>query len=457
MSEKSVIEVGQEFPLTIKRLGINGEGVGFFKRNVVFVKGALPGEVITAKVTSANLKYAEAEIKSIREVSPNRVNPPCSVYEACGGCQLQHMTYESQLEVKRDLVLQALERYVKDLAPTIDVRPTIGMENPWHYRNKSQFQVRELGDKVIAGLYAEESNMLIDINECSVQHPATTHITNEIKKLLQEMNISIYDGRNSKGVVRTIVVRTGMQTGQIQVTLVTTQKKMHHKEELVQKIRAIDPNIVSINQNINAEDTSLVFGDTTFNLHGKETIHEKLGELAFDLSARAFFQLNPEQTVHLYNEIEKAAALTGQETIVDAYCGVGTIGLWLAKNAKEVRGMDIVQESVQDAKKNAKRNGFKNTQYVHGTAQHWLQKWKTEGFVPDVLTVDPPRAGLDDELLKTILDIKPKRFVYTSCNPSTLAKDLAALKEIYNIEYIQPVDMFAQTAHVEAVTLLKLK
>lgn len=457
MSEKTVIEVGQEFPLTIKRLGINGEGVGFFKRNVVFVKGALPGEVVTAQVTVVNPKYAQAEIKTIREASPHRVNPPCPVYEACGGCQLQHMTYESQLLVKRDLVLQALERYVKDLASTIDVRPTIGMENPWHYRNKSQFQVRELGDKVIAGLYAEESNMLIDINDCSVQHPVTTHITNEIKRFLKELNISIYDGRNSKGIVRTIVVRTGMKTGQIQVTLVTTQKKMPHKEELVQKIRTIDPNIVSISQNINAEDTSLVFGDTTFNLHGKETIHEKLGELAFDLSARAFFQLNPEQTVHLYNEIEKAAALTGEETIVDAYCGVGTIGLWLAKNAKEVRGMDIVEESIQDAKKNAKRNGFKNTKYVHGTAQHWLQKWKSEGFVPDVLTVDPPRAGLDDELLKTILDIKPKRFVYTSCNPSTLAKDLAALKEVYNIKYIQPVDMFAQTAHVEAVTLLELK
>ena len=457
MSEKSVIEIGQEFPLTIKRLGINGEGVGFFKRNVVFVKGALPGEVITAKVTVVNPKYAEAEIKTLRESSPHRVNPPCPVYEACGGCQLQHMTYESQLLVKRDLVLQALERYVKDLAPTIDVRPTIGMENPWNYRNKSQFQVRELGDKVIAGLYAEESNMLIDINDCSVQEPATTHITNEIKRFLEELKIPIYDGRNSKGIVRTIVVRTGMKTGQIQVTLVTTQKKMPHKEELVQKIRAIDPNIVSISQNINPEDTSLVFGETTFNLHGKETIHEKLGELAFDLSARAFFQLNPEQTVHLYNEIEKAAALTGEETIVDAYCGVGTIGLWLAKNAKEVRGMDIVQESVQDAKKNAKRNGYKNTQYVHGTAQHWLQKWRSEGFVPDVLTVDPPRAGLDNELLKTILDIKPKRFVYTSCNPSTLAKDLAALKDVYNIKYIQPVDMFAQTAHVEAVTLLELK
>lgn len=457
MTEQTVIQVGQEFPLTIKRLGINGEGVGFFKRNVIFVKGALPGEVITAQVTEAKAKYAEAKIKKIRQASPDRVVPQCPVYEACGGCQLQHMSYGRQLIEKRDLVIQALERYVKDLAPTIDVKQTIGMDNPLNYRNKSQFQVRSVGNKVIAGLYAESSNKLIDINECIMQHPVTTHITNEIKGFLHKLNIPIYDEKNPNGIVRTIVVRTGVKTGQIQVTLVTTKKKMSHKEELVQLIRGIDSNIVSISQNINAEKTSLVFGDTTFNLFGKETIHEKLGELAFDLSARAFFQLNPEQTENLYTEIEKAAALTGNETVVDAYCGVGTIGLWLAKNAKEVRGMDIIEESIQDAKKNAKRNGFTNTKYVHGTAKQWLTKWKNEGFVPDVLTVDPPRTGLEDEFIKTVLAIKPKRFVYTSCNPSTLAKDLQQLTKIYDVKYIQPVDMFPQTSHVEAVTLLELK
>lgn len=367
------------------------------------------------------------------------------------------MSYERELIEKRDMVIQALERYMKDLTPTIEVRSTLGMENPWLYRNKSQFQTRQLGNDVIAGLYAEGTNKLIDINECMVQHPATTRITNEIKAYLKELNIPIYDDKNPQGLVRTIVVRTGMKTGQIQVTLVTTQKKMPRKEDLVQMIRKIDSNIVSISQNINPGKTSLVFGDTTFNLFGKEIIQEKLGELAFDLSARAFFQLNPEQTEHLYDEIEKASGLTGKETVVDAYCGVGTIGLWLAKNAKEVRGMDIIEESIKDAKKNAKRNGYQNTMYVHGTAKKWLKQWQSEGFVPDILTVDPPRTGLDQELLKTVLEIKPKRFVYTSCNPSTLAKDLQELTKIYHVEYMQPVDMFPQTAHIEVVTLLTLK
>ncbi|MGF9978796.1 23S rRNA (uracil(1939)-C(5))-methyltransferase RlmD [Viridibacillus arvi] len=456
MTQQSIMEMGQKLTITIKRLGINGEGIGYYKRNVVFVKGALPGEDVIAQVTKVNRNFAEAEVVKIHKKSPIRQTPPCPVYEECGGCQLQHITYKGQLAAKRDVIVQALTKYVKSQANKINVRPTMGMEDPWHYRNKSQFQVRKPGNKVLAGLYSANSHKLLNIEECVVQHPATTKITTATKNILDELNIPIYDGR-SKGIVRTIVVRTGIKTGEVQLVLITTRKNFPKKEVLVERLKQIDPAVVSIVQNINAEKTSLIFGDETYTLAGKETIHEELGELAFDLSARAFFQLNPTQTVHLYNEIKKAAALTGKETVVDAYCGVGTIGLWLAKDAKEVRGMDIIPESIQDATLNAKKHGFNHVKYVTGSAEEWLAKWRKEKFVPDVLTVDPPRTGLAPSLLNTILQVKPKRFVYTSCNPSTLAKDLQELTKVYNIEYIQPIDMFPQTAHVESVTLLTLK
>lgn len=454
---QTLIEVGQKFPLTIKRLGINGEGIGYFKRNVVFVKGALPGEEITAQVQIVKRTYAEAKVLQIRKASPHRQAAPCAVYETCGGCQLQHMTYDQQLIEKRDLIVQSLERYVKDLAPHIDVRSTIGMENPWHYRNKSQFQVRKVGKKVHAGLFSEGTHELLNIDDCRVQHPNTTRITNEVKRILEKLKIPIYDEETRNGLVKTIVVRTGIQTGEIQLVLVTTLAELPKRQLLIDKLAAIDPTIVSIVQNVNPKQTSLIFGDRTIVLHGKKTLHEELGELSFDLSARAFFQLNPTQTIRLYNEIKSAAALTGQETIVDAYCGVGTIGLWLADQAKEVRGMDINADSIFDAKKNAEKHGFTHVSYEVGTAEEWLATWSREGFSADVLTVDPPRTGLAESLMKTILNVRPKRFVYTSCNPSTLGKDLMALSKAYDIEYIQPIDMFPQTAQIESVTLLVRK
>ncbi|MCP1145967.1 23S rRNA (uracil(1939)-C(5))-methyltransferase RlmD [Lysinibacillus endophyticus] len=457
MSEKVLMEVGQKFPLTIKRLGINGEGVGFYKRNVVFVKGALPGEEVTVKVSKVQRNFAEAEILKIRKPSKDRQEPLCAIYDECGGCQLQHLSYTGQLKEKRDMVVQALEKYVKPLAETVEVRSTLGMDNPWHYRNKSSFQVRKEGKRVYAGLFTEGTNKLLNINDCAVQHPLTSKITVATRKILQKLNITIYDGKTLDGLVRTIVVRTGIKTGETQVCLVTTRKDLPHKQELIERMLKIDPSIVSITQNINREKTSLIFGDETIVLHGKETIHEELGELAFDLSSRAFFQLNPEQTVHLYDEIKKAANLTGKEKVVDAYCGVGTIGLWLAPHAKEVRGMDVVPESVDDAKKNARNHGFKHARYYTGTAEEWLAKWRKEGFIPDVITVDPPRTGLAPSFIKTVMKIQPKRFVYTSCNPSTFAKDLQELTKIYKVEYIQPVDMFPQTARVEIVAKLTLK
>jgi 23S rRNA (uracil-5-)-methyltransferase RumA len=454
--EGAVLEIGQAFPLTIKRLGINGEGVGFFKRKVVFVAGALPGEEIVAEATKVLPSLIEAKIKRIRKKSPDRIAPPCPIYEKCGGCQLQHLQYDGQLREKRDIVIQAFERYTKLPMDKLEVRPTIGMEEPWNYRNKSQLQVGLDKQKVIAGLYGINSHVLIDISDCMVQHKSTNHVSQVVKTILEDFNIPIYNERTRKGLVRTIVTRVGVQTGELQVILITTKKDIPRRELLIAEIKKRLPEVKSIMQNINGEKTSLIFGDKTLHMDGKETIQEVLGDLSFELSARAFFQLNPSQTIKLYDEVKKASGLTGTEKILDAYCGVGTIGLWLANNASEIRGMDVIPDSIDDARKNAAKHGFQNAKYEVGKAEDVLPKWINEGWKPDVVIVDPPRTGCDQGLLKTLRKIKPKKIVYVSCNPSTLAKDVAALEKLYEVKYLQPVDMFPHTAHVECLAQLTL-
>jgi len=451
------IQLHQTFPLTIKRLGINGEGVGYFKKQVVFVQGALPGEEVVVEATKINPKFAEAKIKKIRIKSPHRIKPLCPVYDQCGGCQLQHLKYDQQLKEKRDIVIQSLERHTKLALDKLDIRETIGMENPWSYRNKSSFQVGQKDGKVLAGLYGLNSHQLINIDQCAVQHSQTNEATAKVKRIIEDLHIPIYNEKTRKGIVRTIVTRVGVQTGELQVVLITTQKELPKIELIIEEIQKRLPNVKSVVQNINGEKTSLIFGEETVKLAGEDFIQETLGDLQFELSARTFFQLNPSQTIKLYNEVKEAAALTGKEKVVDAYCGVGTIGLWLANQAAEIRGMDVIPESIEDAKKNAKRHGFTNTKYVPGKAEEVLPKWVKKGWKPDVIVVDPPRTGLDNQLIQTILQVKPEKLIYVSCNPSTLAKDIQTLSSKYDVKYIQPVDMFPQTAHVECISQLILK
>ena len=311
--------------------------------------------------------------------------------------------------------------------------------------------------QILAGLYGMNSHQLVNIDQCVVQHPKTNKAVGTVKKILQRLQIPIYNEKSKKGVVRTIVARFGIQTGELQIVLITATKDLPKKEQIVEEIKKRLPEVKSLMQNINGEKTSLIFGKETINLGGNDYIQETLGDLSFELSARTFFQLNPEQTVRLYNEVKKAAELTGKEKVVDAYCGVGTIGLWVADKAAEIRGMDVIPESIEDAKKNAARHGIKHAKYVTGKAEVLLPKWTKEGWTPDVVIVDPPRTGLDGQLLDTILKVKPKKVVYVSCNPSTLAKDIQVLSKKYKVEYMQPVDMFPQTSHVECVTQMVLK
>ncbi|WP_062049336.1 23S rRNA (uracil(1939)-C(5))-methyltransferase RlmD [Bacillus sp. JCM 19034] len=451
------MEKGQKFPLTIKRLGINGEGVGYFKKQVVFIKGALPGEEVVAEAEVIHPRYTEAKVLKTRKKSPDRIDAPCPVYDQCGGCQLQHLKYEATLEEKRNIVVQAFERHTKLNMEKVTILPAIGMDNPWNYRNKGQMQVKREGRFVRAGLYAENSHQLVDLSECPIQHEAINRVTKVVKQILNDLNVSIYEERKHKGAIRSVVSRVAFETGEIQVVLVTKTNELPRKEAMIAEINKRLPEVKSIVHNINEKKTSLIFGDKTKVIAGDREITEKLGSRTFSLSARAFFQLNPEQTKKLYNKVKEAGAFTGKEKVVDAYCGVGTIGLWIADQVAEVRGMDVIAEAIEDAKKNAKANGFEHLTYEVGKAEQLLPKWVKQEWKPDVIIVDPPRVGCDKQLLQTIKKVKPKKVIYVSCNPSTLAKDVEELrKENYKVNSIQPVDMFPWTAQVENVAVLGL-
>ncbi|MED9787177.1 MAG: 23S rRNA (uracil(1939)-C(5))-methyltransferase RlmD, partial [Latilactobacillus curvatus] len=407
--------------------------------------------------TNVAPRFIEAKVHKLRQASPQRVTPKDATYGQVGGIELEHLSYPGQLAFKKDVVVQALEKFKPQGYAKYNITDTVGMETPWHYRNKAQFQVREIDGHLAAGLYAPSSHTLIDLPEFATQTDLTMKIIRTVLKLVESLGIPVFDETKNAGILKTLVVRESFSTGEAQLTFITNSPKLPQKHALITAIQAELPEVVSIMQNINKGKNVLVWGDQTIHLAGQETIMETLNGVHFELTARAFFQLNPVQTAKMYNLVQDALDLTPEDRLVDAYCGVGTIGLSLANQVAEVRGMDTIADSIEAAKHNAAINDIQNVEYAVGAAEDLLPEWLDNGFVPTALVVDPPRTGLDQKLIDAILDSRPLKFVYVSCNPSTLARDLKALVHTYQVEKIQPLDMFPQTARVEAVVTLILK
>lgn len=450
------VKKGETIELDILNLGSGGEGAGRFSGFTVFVKGALPGERVRAEINLVKKNYAAGIMKEILEPSPERQKPPCPVYASCGGCQLQHLSYRGQLQVKEQKVRDALERIGHIRA---DVLPIIGCGNPFNYRNKMQFPAaRGAAGEIEIGCYAAETHSVVDTENCMIQQDANNRVLAAVREWMQRFNISAYDENTKKGLVRHIMGRAGAQSGEVMAVIITSAYDIPRRRELIECLKAGVPGLKSIVQNINKRPTNVVMGAKDRVLWGEPVIKDSLGDLTFNISARSFFQVNGRQAERLYGCALDYADLTGKETVIDIYCGTGTISLYMAKRAAQVYGIELAGPAVEDAKKNAKLNGCVNAEFIEGDAKNVLPDLLKAGVRPDVVLLDPPRAGCDEKVLSAIAVAVPKRIVYVSCNPASLARDLAHLTgRGYAVLKVQPFDMFPMTVHVETVVLLELK
>ncbi len=456
VKEKPPFKVNDTAEVEITGLGSSGEGVGKVNGFTVFVKGALPGEKVKVKLFQVKKSYASGSILEILQPSAQRVEPQCPFYKSCGGCQLQHLSYEGQLAVKRQQVKDALERIGH--IEGCEVLPVIGMENPWHYRNKMQFPAARTEGKIQIGCYAALTHNVIDIEDCIIQKQANNKIMQVVRKWMQQFNIAAYDETYGKGVVRHVMGRVGVKTGDVMAVIITACYDIPHAGELVTMLKNEVGGLKSIVQNINKKRTNIIMGSKNRVLYGKSTIKDKLGSLKFNISPLSFFQVNSEQTEKLYAAALDFAALNGGETVIDCYCGTGTISLYLAKKAGRVYGIEIVEPAIKDAVANAAANNIGNAQFICGDAAIEMPALLEKGVKPNIVLLDPPRAGCDKKVLAAIAGVKPQKIVYVSCNPASLARDMAFLTENgYKALKAQPVDMFPMTHHVETVAEMILK
>ena len=386
--------------------------------------------------------------------SPKRVKPFCKSAKECGGCALQHLNYEAQLDFKTNHVQDCINKFSKI---DITVRHCIGMDNPFNYRNKSQVPFCMKGKEVKYGFYKENTHSVIQIDSCQIQTIDADDILATIKNLLQKYKLRAYDEDKRTGIVRHVLIKKGFATNQIMVVFITNVNSFPNRKELVKELVLKHPNIKTVIQNINTRDTNVILGEKENILYGNGYIEDILLGIKFKISSKSFYQVNPIQTAVLYSKAIEMANITKEDRILDAYCGIGTIGLIASKKAKEVIGVEIVKEAIQDAKTNARINNISNANFVWADASPFMVDLAKTSEKIDVVFADPPRKGCDEKFLNSLLKLSPDRIIYISCNPSTLARDLAYLKEKYEIREIQPVDMFPHTYHVETIAFLKKK
>jgi 23S rRNA (uracil1939-C5)-methyltransferase len=456
MSVTLPVQKNDYIEVVFEDLTHDGAGVAKVDGYPLFVPNGLPGERAKIKVLKVNKGYGFGKLIELYEKSPYRVDIPSEEAHKYGGCQLEHISYEGQLTYKENQVRQVLTRIGK--LEDVKVHPILGMDNPWYYRNKSQVPVGAKDGKLIAGFFKPRSHEIVDTDESFIQLPEINDAIRVVKEICNDLRIPPYDEESHKGVLRHIMARYGQQTGELMVVIITRTADIPNKDKLVEEIVTRLPKVKSIVHNINSKRTNVILGEKTTVLWGNEVIYDYIGNVKFAISALSFYQVNPVQTKVLYDKALEYAGLSGEESVIDAYCGIGTISLFLAQKAKTVFGVEVVPEAIQDAKRNAELNGITNAEFAAGEAEIVIPKWYKEGNKADVLVVDPPRKGCDETFLQTVIEMKPKKIVYVSCNPATLARDLRILEDGgYQTIEVQPVDMFPHTTHVECVAQLVLK
>lgn len=440
--------------LEIEDCGVDGEGIGKADGFTVFVKDAVIGDTVTAKIMKAKKHYGYGKLMEILKPSPYRVEPKCAFARQCGGCQLQALSYQQQLVFKTNKVRGHLERIggFRDLP----MEPIIGMDEPYHYRNKAQFPVgRNKEGKIVTGFYAGRTHTIIENRDCALGVPENKEVLDRVISHMEKWNIPPYDETTGKGLVRHILIRYGYFTGEVMVCLILNGTKLPHEDQLTEKLREI-PGMTSITINVNKKKSNVILGEEIRILWGKGYITDKIGEISYQISPLSFYQVNPKQTQKLYEKALEYADLHGNETVWDLYCGIGTISLFLAQKAKFVRGVEIIPQAIENANENARINNISNVEFFTGKAEEVLpREYEKNGVYADVIVVDPPRKGCDEVLLETMIKMQPKRIVYVSCDSATLARDLKYLcANGYSLSRVCPVDQFGGTVHVETVVLL---